>query len=97
MKKLFQTKLYIALISLVVVFLIGTLYFRFHSDYSWVDSIYFTVITATTVGFKEVHPLTESEHIGALYCKHHAKLCQIKSSFLDFTLEISSCVIDWVT
>jgi voltage-gated potassium channel len=63
MKKLFQTKLYIALISLVVVFLIGTLYFRFHSDYSWVDSIYFTVITATTVGFKEVHPLTESEKI----------------------------------
>ena len=63
MKKIFHTKLYIAVISLIVVFLIGTLYFRFFSNYSWVDAFYFTVITATTVGFKEVHPLTDVEKI----------------------------------
>ena len=63
MKKIFHTKLYIAVISLIVIFLIGTLYFRFSSNYSWVDAFYFTVITATTVGFKEVHPLTEAEKI----------------------------------
>ena len=63
MKKIFHTKLYIAVISLIVIFLIGTLYFRFFSNYSWVDAFYFTVITATTVGFNEVHPLTEAEKI----------------------------------
>ena len=63
MKKIFHTKLYIAVISLIVIFLIGTLYFRVSSNYSWVDAFYFTVITATTVGFKEVHPLTEAEKI----------------------------------
>ncbi len=63
MKKLFQTKLYIAIFSLLFVFLIGIFFFKFYSDYSWIDSVYFTIITATTVGFKEVHPLTDPEKV----------------------------------
>ncbi len=57
MTRLFQTKLYTALFLLILVFLIGILGFRYFSDYTWIDAIYMTVITITTVGFGEVQPL----------------------------------------
>lgn len=63
MKKIFQTKLYIALMSLITVFLTGIFFYKFYSDYSWIDSVYFTIITATTVGFKELQPLNPTEKI----------------------------------
>lgn len=40
-----------------VVLLIGVLGYRFISDYSWVDALYMTIITVTTVGFSEVRPM----------------------------------------
>ncbi len=48
---------------LLVVFLTGIFGFRFFSDYSWIDAIYMTVITITTVGYGEVMPLSPSEKI----------------------------------
>ncbi len=57
MTKLFQTKLYTAMFLLILVFLIGIFGFRYFSDYTWIDAIYMTVITITTVGFGEVQPL----------------------------------------
>ncbi|MCB2228397.1 MAG: potassium channel protein [Desulfarculaceae bacterium] len=35
----------------------GTLGYRFLENYTWLEAIYMTVITVTTVGFGEVHPL----------------------------------------
>jgi voltage-gated potassium channel len=48
---------------LVAVFMTGVLVFKFYSDYSWIDSVYMTIITITTVGFKEVQPLSATEKI----------------------------------
>lgn len=48
---------------LLVVFMTGIFGFRFFSDYSWIDAIYMTVITITTVGYGEVMPLSPSEKI----------------------------------
>lgn len=48
---------------LLAVFLTGIFGFRFFSDYSWIDAIYMTVITITTVGYGEVMPLSPSEKI----------------------------------
>ncbi|MEZ5989696.1 MAG: potassium channel protein [Planctomycetota bacterium] len=39
---------------------VGTLWFWLVEDWSLVDSAYMTVITLTTVGFAEVHPLDQS-------------------------------------
>ena len=36
---------------------VGILGYRFISNYAWIDAIYMTVITITTVGFAEVNPL----------------------------------------
>ncbi|MCB0453392.1 MAG: potassium channel protein [Aequorivita sp.] len=63
MKNFFTSKITVALLLLLVVFMTGIFGFRFFSDYSWVDAIYMTVITITTVGYGEVMPLGPSEKI----------------------------------
>ncbi len=41
-------------------------YFLGNENWSWIDSIYMTVITLSTVGFGEVYPLTETGKIWAI-------------------------------
>ncbi len=36
------------------------------NNWSWVDSIYMTVVTLSTVGYSEVHPLTDAGKIWAV-------------------------------
>lgn len=57
MIKLFRSKIYVALFFVVIVLLFGVLGYRFISDYSWIDALYMTIITVTTVGFSEVRPM----------------------------------------
>ncbi|ARV10417.1 potassium channel protein [Winogradskyella sp. PC-19] len=64
---LFKSKIYTALSLLLVVMCIGVLGYRFISDYSWVDSVYMTVITITTVGFAEVNPLDTPSKIFTIF------------------------------
>ena len=42
---------------LVLIILVGTIGFVFIADYGWINALYMTVITISTVGFKEVQPL----------------------------------------
>jgi len=37
------------------------------SDDSWIDSLYMTIITMTTVGFGEVHPLDNNEKLFTIF------------------------------
>jgi len=60
--KFFRTKIYTAFFLLIVILLIGVTGYMLISGYSWIDALYMTVITMTTVGFSEVNPLdTESK------------------------------------
>nr|WP_321222291.1 potassium channel protein [uncultured Psychroserpens sp.] len=61
--KFFRVKIYTAIFLLISILLIGILGFKLMSNYSWVDSIYMTVITITTVGFGEVQPLDDTAKI----------------------------------
>lgn len=60
-------KIYIALTLLIIVIAIGVLGFRFFSNYSWVDALYMTVITLSTVGFGEVQPLDDSAKLFTVF------------------------------
>lgn len=56
----------VVLIAALIAFtmLIGTLGFRFIEGYSFFDAFYMTLITITTVGYQEIHPLS---HAGRLF------------------------------
>ncbi len=62
-----RRKVYIALILLIIVISIGVLGFKFFSDYSWIDALYMTVITMSTVGFSEVHPLDDNAKLFTIF------------------------------
>lgn len=59
MYRFFKSKFYLALFLLIFVLLFGVMGFRLISGANWIDAIYMTVITITTVGFKEVVELDD--------------------------------------
>ncbi len=63
MIRLFRSKMYLALALTVVVLLSGVLGYRYISEYNWLDALYMTIITVTTVGFMEVKPLDAESKI----------------------------------
>ncbi|NER12320.1 potassium channel protein [Leptobacterium flavescens] len=63
MHKLYKSKFYTAISLLLVVFLLGVFGYRFFSGFSWIDSVYMTIITITTVGFREVQPVDDGTKI----------------------------------
>jgi len=57
---IFKSKFRIALVLVISILLIGVLGYRFIANYNWVDALYMTVITISTVGFSEVAPLNNA-------------------------------------
>ncbi len=52
---------------MVLVLLCGVLGYRFFSNFTWIEAIYMTIITVTTVGFAEVRPLDEDAKIFTVF------------------------------
>ena len=50
----------VAMPALFAVVIVGTVGYRLIEGWAWFDSLYMTVITVATVGFSEVHPLSEA-------------------------------------
>ena len=42
-----------------IMLLIGTVFYRNVEDWSWLDSLYFSVVTLATVGYGDLSPTTE--------------------------------------
>ncbi len=63
MFKFFRSKFYIALTVMLLVVLMGVFGYKFYAGYTWIDSIYMTVITIATVGYREVAPLDDGTKI----------------------------------
>jgi len=58
-----KTKLYISLILLTTVLLIGISGFIIISNETFIDSLYMTIITMSTVGFGTLHELNQTEKL----------------------------------
>ncbi len=54
-------------IALFVITVAGTIGYILIEDWSFLDSIYMTVVTITTVGYDEVHPLSEGGKIFSIF------------------------------
>ena len=65
--RFFRSKIYTAVLLLLVLLSIGIMGFRFMSHYTWIDAFYMTVITITTVGFGEVQPLDDFSKIFTIF------------------------------
>ncbi len=50
-------------LALLAMFFVGTLGFHLIERWTWFDSFYMVLITVTTIGYTEVHPLTETGRI----------------------------------
>lgn len=57
MRELVDSKLKLAVVLIILVFVTGVVGFRFLYDYTWVDALYMTIITVSTVGYGEVQPM----------------------------------------
>lgn len=57
MLRLFRSKIILSVSLVAGILLIGILGYRFISGYTWLEAVYMTIITVTTVGFSEVRPL----------------------------------------
>lgn len=62
-----KKKLYIAVLLLFIVLTIGVVGFMFIEEHSFIDALYMTVITISTVGFGLVHPLSSEGKIFTIF------------------------------
>lgn len=49
--------------SVVLLLVIGTIAYRALEDWSWVDSLYFSAVAVTTVGFGDLTPSTDASKL----------------------------------
>ncbi|MCF1191381.1 potassium channel protein [Mangrovimonas sp. AS39] len=61
--RIFRSKIYTAMFLLALLVGTGVVGFKILSGYSWINALYMTVITMTTVGFSEVQPLDDASKI----------------------------------
>lgn len=55
------------LITTLLVIGFGSVMYRYLEDWSWIDSIYFTVVTLTTVGYGDFSPQTDGGKIFTIF------------------------------
>lgn len=65
--KVFENKLYRAVYFLLIITAIGVCGYMVLSGISFVDALYMTVITVTTVGFGEVMPIGDQEKLFTIF------------------------------
>ena len=64
---IFKSRISIALMLLAALLCVGVVGFKIMTNLSWIDAMYMTVITITTVGFGEVRPLDPVSKIFTIF------------------------------
>ena len=67
MVRLLRSKIVLALSLMFLVLVIGVVGYKLFSDFTWIEAVYMTIITVTTVGFSEVRPLDADAKIFTVF------------------------------
>ncbi|WP_375323830.1 potassium channel family protein [Flagellimonas sp. GZD32] len=67
MIRLLRSKILLALSLMVTVLVFGVIGYKLISDFTWIEALYMTIITVTTVGFSEVRPLDSDAKIFTVF------------------------------
>lgn len=67
MKNIFRSKFQKAIILLLFVLMTGVVGYMLLSGYSFINALYMTVITVSTVGFGEIEPLNNQEKLFTIF------------------------------
>lgn len=60
-------KVYIPLLLFIGSIVFGTVGYVVLADFPWLDALYMTAITVSTVGFMEVHPLSDAARVFTIF------------------------------
>ncbi len=67
-KKAGKRKYYLLWLIVVVIILgLGMIFYHFNENWSWLDSLYFSVTTLTTVGYGDLFPTTTASKIFTIF------------------------------
>ncbi len=67
MKDFFKSKIWLSVVLLNTLIFMGMLGYRYISDFKWLDALYMSVITVTTVGYGEITPLGPAGRIFTMF------------------------------
>ena len=62
-----RSKFYKAIFFLLSILTIGVVGYMILSDFGFIDALYMTVITISTVGFRELHPMNTEEKVFTIF------------------------------
>ena len=63
----FKKRIYLALVLFIAVILVGVIGYMVISEETFINALYMTIITMSTVGFGELHPLNDQEKIFTIF------------------------------
>jgi voltage-gated potassium channel Kch len=55
------------LLLLIVILMTGTIFYSNFEGWGWLDSLYFSVMTITTVGYGDLHPTTTASKVFTIF------------------------------
>lgn len=67
MVKLVTRKLLLSLALFLFPIFVGTVFFKFNEEWSWIDAMYWSLVTTTTVGFGDLRLEHESSRIFSIF------------------------------
>lgn len=62
-----KREILLATIALIVVIVVGTTGYTMIEGWAWMDGLFMTFITLTTIGFAEVHPLSDAGRLFTVF------------------------------